>query len=231
MNEEKEKPLPEDASAEPKPAQSEPTSQPDLEPAPVIMGKPQLGRLRRFWRATLIWLVVFAVVFLAGVLTYHFLRYKPLTETLTQTQGELAQANQTIGDLQAEIEKLNGKLTAANDKIAALENDKQIIQAELEDANAHLELLQVLVDVNAARLALFLGDVPGAQLALADTLQRLEALAERLAEADPNLAQSMPQRLNLILSSLAGGDVTTANIDLELFTKNLLDVETALFGE
>ncbi|MDP3185105.1 MAG: hypothetical protein Q8M58_07535 [Anaerolineales bacterium] len=208
-----------------------PESQPDQEPAPAKAEKPQLGRLRRFWRATLIWLVVIAAVFLTGVLTYHFLRYKPLTETLTQTQGELAQANQTIGDLQAEIESLNGKLTAANDKIAALESDKQALQAELDDANAHLELLQVLVDVNTARLALFLEDVPGAELALADTPQRLEALTERLTEADANLAKSTPQRLNLILSSLESGDLTTAKIDLELITKNLLEIEIALFGE
>jgi hypothetical protein len=51
-----------------------PASQPEHKPAPTKPAKPQLGRLRHIWRTALIWLVVVAVAFLAGVLTLYFIR-------------------------------------------------------------------------------------------------------------------------------------------------------------
>jgi uncharacterized protein (DUF3084 family) len=208
---------------EPAPVQPEPTSKPDPQSAPIKPVKPAPGRFRRIWRTALIWLAVVAVAFLAGMLTFNFMRYKPLNETLTQTQTELAQAQQSIGDLEP-------KLAAANEKITALEDDNEAIQSELDTATTHLELLQVLVDVSNARLALADGDVPAAKTALQNTSQRLESLAPRIAVVDTNLAESMPQRLTLILSGL-DSDVETAKVDLELLTGNLLDAEAALFGQ
>jgi hypothetical protein len=143
--------------------------------------KTQPGRLGRFFRKVLTWLVVLAIVFLAGFVTDHYLRYKPL-------------------------------------------------QDELKTATAHLELVQVLVDVSNARLALFLNDVVGAKAALSDTQSRLDNLLPRIAIFDINLAQSMPQRLSLIRSGLER-DPETAKIDLELFTKDLLAIEAALFND
>ena len=205
------------------PAQDRPFDLAQAKPAPPAPAKPQMGRLRRFWRATLIWLAVIAVAFLAGILTFNYMRYKPLDERLVQAQGELSQANQSISDLEA-------KLAVASEKATALEHDNQALHSELEAAQTHLELLQVLAQVNNARLALVDGDIPGAKAALENTSAQLEALAPRIAEADPALAGSMPQRLALILSGLEG-DVETAKVDLELLTGSLLDAETALFGE
>lgn len=205
------------------PAQDRPFDLAQDKPAPPAPAKPQMGRLRRFWRATLIWLAVIAVAFLAGILTFNYMRYKPLNERLVQAQGELSQATQSISDLEA-------KLAVASDKVTALERDNQALHSELDAAQTHLELLQVLAQVNNARLALVDGDIPGAKAALENTSAQLEALAPRIAEANPALAESMPQRLALILSGLEG-DVETAKVDLELLTGNLLDAETALFGE
>lgn len=205
------------------PAQDRPFDLAQDKPAPPAPAKPQMGRLRRFWRATLIWLAVIAVAFLAGILTFNYMRYKPLDERLVQAQGELSQATQSISDLEA-------KLAVASDKVTALEHDNQALHSELDAAQTHLELLQVLAQVNNARLALVDGDIPGAKAALENTSAQLEALAPRIAEANPALAESMPQRLALILSGLEG-DVETAKVDLELLTGNLLDAETALFGE
>jgi len=143
--------------------------------------KTQPGRLGRFFRKVLTWLVVLAIVFLAGFVTDHYLRYKPL-------------------------------------------------QDELKTATAHLELVQVLVDVSNARLALSLNDVVGAKAVLSDTQPRLDNLLPRIAIFDSNLAQSMPQRLSLIRSGLER-DPETAKIDLELFTKDLLAIEAALFND
>jgi cytoskeletal protein RodZ len=205
------------------PAQPDPASKPDPVPAPAKPAKPQLGRFRRFWRTSLIWLAVVAVSFLAGVLIFNFLRYQPLNERLTQTQSELTQSNQNISNLE-------GKLAAASNKVTALENDNQALQSKLDTATTHLELLQALVDVNNARLALVADDVPAAKAALKNTAQQLDSLAPRIAAVDDNLAQSMPQRLALILAGL-DSDIETAKVDLELLTGNLLDVEAALFDE
>jgi len=205
------------------PAQPDPASKPDPVPAPAKPAKPQLGRFRRFWRTSLIWLAVVAVSFLAGVLIFNFLRYQPLNERLNQTQSELIQSNQNMSNLE-------GKLAAASNKVTALENDNQALQSELDTATTHLELLQALVDVNNARLALVADDVPAAKAALKNTAQQLDSLAPRIAAVDDNLAQSMPQRLALILAGL-DSDIETATVDLELLTGNLLDVEAALFDE
>jgi hypothetical protein len=104
------------------------------------------------------------------------------------------------------------------------------LQDELNKTTAHLTLLQVQVDVSNARLALSLNDVEGAKAALSNTQPRLESLVPRIANFDTSLAQSMPQRLSLIVSGL-GRDPETAKIDLELFSKDLLKIEAALFNE
>ena len=187
-------------------------SQAPASPELVDISKPQPGRLQLFFRKILIWLVVLALTFLAGIVTYHYLRYKPLSEAIVDT------------------ERLNIEVQAANKKIAALEGEKKTLQDELEAAAAHLKLLQVLVDVNNARMALFLDDVEAAKAVLVNTRQRLENLLPTITEFDANLAQSMPQRLNLIISGLER-DTETVKIDLELFTKDLLEIEAALFGD
>jgi len=193
------------------------------QPDPTKPAKPQLGRFRRFWRTSLIWLAVVALAFLAGVLIFNFLRYQPLTERLNQTQSKLTQSNQNISNLEA-------KLATTSNKVTTLENDNRVLQSELDTAITHLELLQVLVDVNNARLALVDGDVLAAKASLKNTSAKLEVLTPRIAEVDTNLAQGMPQRLALILAGL-DSDIETAKEDLELLTGNLLDVETALFGK
>ncbi|MHC4433345.1 MAG: hypothetical protein ACYTBS_16020 [Planctomycetota bacterium] len=202
-----------------------------LEPVGVTAKaeKLQPSRLQRVFRKALVWLAVIAITFLAGIITDHYVRYEPLSKTLTETQTALDQANQEIGSLQARTESLNTTIREAEDKIAALEGEKKIIQDELDIATAHLNLLQVLVDVSNARISLFLKDVEGAEAVLVDTPQRLDDLLPRIAEFDTDLAQSMPQRLSLIVSGIKR-DTETAKIDLELFTKDLLEMEAALFG-
>jgi hypothetical protein len=197
--------------------------EPEKNQADPITGKNKIGRGRRIWRTVLIWMVVIAAAFLIGLLADHFIRYKPVNELLQQTQSELSQANLTIDDL-------NARLATVDDRIAALENDNHTLQSDLDAAKSHLKLLQVLVDVSNARIALFLDDLEGAKAALTDTPRKLEVLGPSIAGYDAGLAQSMPQRLNLIILGL-DRDVQTARIDLELLTKDLLEVEAAVFGE
>ena len=190
--------------------------------------KNQTGRLRSFFKKILVWLIVFVIAFIAGVVTDYYLRYKPLSSTLAETEEALDQASKNNGDLQDEIDDLDSAIQEANDKISSLEADKVDLQIALETAVAHRELLHVLVDVNNARLALFRNDVGKARTTLLQTAARLDDLLLFIAKIDADLAQSMQQRLDLIISGL---EVNTENavIDLDLFIQDLLTVETEIF--
>jgi cell division protein FtsB len=222
VEEQAEKPETELSEKSQTPAKAEPAS---ISEKPE---KPKPGRFQKILRKVLIWFVVVAFVFMAGLLTDEYLRYRPLAENAAKTQSELEQANQEITNLQVEIDKANNAYQDANSEITSLNGDNKKLQDELDKANSHLELYQVLVDVSNARLALFLNDVDGAKAALVDTPQQLDDLLPFIAEFDPNLAQSMPQRLNLIITGL-DRDIETVKIDLELFSKDLLEVESSIF--
>ena len=192
--------------------------------------KPQPTGLQRFFRKGLIWLVIIVIAFSAGMAADHFLRYKPLADANAETQAALDQAQQDLSDMQADIDALDQLNQEAEDTIAELKNEKQALQDEIETTKTHLELIQVLVDVSSARVALFMEDVEEAKDTLVNTKGRLEELLPRIAEYDPALAQDMPQRLNLIISGL-DRDTETVIIDLELITGDLLDIEEAVFGD
>ena len=224
-------------SASPAPESEQPT--PELEQAaaessPIQAKKPKMRRFQHILRTALIALAAVIVVFLAGFLTDHFARYSPmkavLTENLTQTQDELSQANQTISDLQSQIDNLTTQLTAANDRIATLEQDKDNLQSDLDSANQHIELLTVLGELKTAHIELKSGNIAGAKVALSSTAARLENLKPLVETVDANLAADMLTRLNLILAGM-DTDSVTAQADLGLLAKNLQSVETLLFGK
>lgn len=193
--------------------------QPEVEHEEQTEKKPPT-RFQSFMRKALISLGVVALFFLAGFLTDHFVRYAPLAATLKTTRTELESANQAISDLEAENTRLTSLNRSATDEIAALET-------ELYAVRANARFYQVLMDVNTARIALFMEDIEGAQAALADTQDNLEALLPAINNVDPDLALSLPRRLELIVSGLAR-DPETGLIDLELFTKDLLALEPLL---
>jgi hypothetical protein len=177
-------------------------------------------RFQLFIRKVLIGLGIVALIFLAGFLTDHFVRYQPMADTLITTRAELEDANQAVNELKTEVERMTRINQVAQDDIDSLE-------AELSAVRANALFYQVLMDVNSARIALFIEDVEGAQAALADTQDNLEALLPAINDVDPELALSLPRRLELIVSGLAR-DPETGLIDLELFTKDLLALEPLL---
>jgi cell division protein FtsB len=192
--------------------------------------KPQLSGPRRIFRKVLFWAGLLAIIFLAGITTDHFLRLNPLQETIAGLQASLDQATQEADSLQSKNDQLTAADKISKDRITSLEGDKKDLLAEIEATNAHLALMKILVDVSNARVALFLGDVEGAKDVLINTQQRLDDLSSLIAEVDSNLAADIPQRFNLIISGLER-DTETVNIDLELITKDLLEIEAALFND
>ena len=206
------------------PAESSQTSVPGTGSTPKTkVGKQPPSRFMRLLRKILIGLGIAALIFLAGFLTDHFVRYQPLSDTLDETRAELELAEQAVSDLEAQNAQLTAANRAAEDQIADLED-------ELSSANTNVQFYQVLVDVNNARIALFLEDIEASQAALEDTKARLEDLLPAIEQVDADLALSLPRRLELIISGLAR-DPETGLIDLELFTKDLLELEPLLVGE
>lgn len=195
----------------------------------------KLQKMESFQRILLLALIGLAavvIVFLAGFLTDHFARYNPmkaeLTENLSQTQGELSQVKQSMADSQSQVDNLSAQLAAANDRISVLEQDKESLQADLNSANLHVELLRTLVELKTSHIELQNDNLAGAKVALSDTAARLETLKPLVETVDANLAASMQTRLNLIMDSM-DTDSPTAQADLGLLAKNLQSVETLLF--
>jgi DNA repair exonuclease SbcCD ATPase subunit len=190
-----------------------------LEPDQVQEPSPEKqppSKIALFLRKGLIGLLIVAALFFAGFLTDHFVRYNP-------TAKELEQANQELSDLEEENDRLTSANQAANEEIATLE-------AELTAATANMKFYQVLVDVNTARIELFMEDIESAQAALTDTQDNLEDLLPFIEEVDAELALSLPRRLELIIAGLER-DPETGLIDLELFVKDLLELEPLLVEE
>ena len=196
------------------------------EPEPTYLTEKeneQPNRFIQFLRKALLWLLIIAISFLAGFLVNHFVRYQPLANALDEIKADLDQAYAEIDDLTRENERLASEINSADEEIATLQED-------LDAARANIKYFQILVDVNNARIHLFLEDIEAAQAALEDTQARLQDLLPVIEEINPELAISLPRRLDLIVSGLER-DPETGRIDLELFTKDLLELEPLLLNK
>lgn len=228
-------PAPEERSSET--IQMEESSPPEsIEEEPKLIGEKESedvpvkkqtedepSKTQKFFQKALVWLIVVVIAFGSGFLLDHFLRYIPLKQDLSEVRSEMQTLNEDLDELNGQIEQLRPKLEAANARISSLEND-------LEMANARTLLYQVLASVNNARLDIFQEEFEAAQVDLVQTSEYLEELAPVIEEIDPELALSLLRRLELITDGLER-DPETASIDLELFTKDLLALETLLFEE
>ena len=211
--------MPEKEAGNVPPTPSKPAT--DTKPAMEVTKGP--GKAGVIFRSLLIGLGVIVVAFLAGVLTYHLVRYKP-------TETSLSQANQSIADLQTSSDALTSQLDIANRQISNLKSENQALQTSLETAELHIELLQALAEINAAHIALTKQDVAAAKVALSNTGIRLESLKPSIGSVDAALADNISQRLALINTSM-DNDLESARAELGLLANNLINVETLLFGE
>ena len=179
------------------------------------------SKVKKFFKQLLTYLIIILIAFGAGFLLDHFLRYRPLDDQLSAAQSELEQANEDIEALEQDKELLTYDLNFAYDEVAEL-------KYKLELAEARNQYYAILVDVNNARLELFMEAPEAAVAALSLTSDRLEELLPLIAETDPEVALSLPRRLELIVSGIER-DPETAKIDLELFIKDLLILELQMF--
>lgn len=203
------------------PGMTEPEAQQPPEPAeaqpsePVTEQEQKPGRLRRI----LTWSVGLLLLFALGVAAAWFLQIGPVREQNRTLRTELDTAQQRVEALSAEV-----------DRLQPLEAQNESLREQVDRLESHIFLLDVLVDVSKAQLALVEENPIAAEDALQDTGQRLKQLEQRLSGSDSEAVAGMNDRLNLAIEEVET-DEFAARRDLEILANNLIALEQSLFGE
>lgn len=163
-------------------------------------------RLRRF----LFWTLFVTGVFALGLVAMWFVRVGPLST-------EFEKASIKVESLEFELEDLR-PLRAENEQLLD----------ELEMGESQLQLLDVLVNVTSAQLALAQEDEIAAKAALAGTKASLLELEEKLSAGDAETVRSLIDRLELVQGEV-DTDEFAASRDLEILANNLLSLERSLY--
>ncbi|MBN1264873.1 MAG: type II secretion system protein M [Anaerolineales bacterium] len=172
-------------------------------------------------RKLLRWGAGIALIFVLGIVVTWFVRVSPLQNELTETQDSLQTAQQEVDSLQGEVSDLQ-------DTRDTLEAENQSLESQLTTALADQQILRVLADVSAARVALAEDDLITAKAALSGTEARLAALLDILPPDVQDTVQGMISRLTLVLDEI-NDDSFAAENDLEVLWTNLQALESSLF--
>jgi hypothetical protein len=183
------------------------------EPAP-LPDAPKPRRLRRF----LLWAVGLLVLFALGVVAAWYLQIKPVRDENQVLQSDLVAAQQRVEELSSEV-----------DRLTPFEAEYESLKAQVATLESHIFLLDVLVDVSKAQLAMAEEDPIAAESALEGTRSRLRQLENRLDGDDVETVQGMSERLVLVLQEVQT-DAFAARRDLEILANNLIALEQRLFG-
>jgi len=168
------------------------------------------SRVQLFMKKALTWLAVVAVAFLAGFITFYFTLYRPKVDQLDQVQTALTEAENKVSDLETQL----STVTEQRDALAT--------------ADDYRILLSIMTDIYAVRTALVENNTSAAKSALSDISDTLDGILGVIQEFDEKLAESLPQRLNLIRTNI-DGNLENAIADCDLFIKDLRDIEKALY--
>ena len=128
----------------------------------------------------------------------------------------LAEAQAASQDLQTEIDRLEG-----------VEQENQALTETLQQTEVKLALLNILVDVTRAQLALAQEDPLRVAAALQGTGEKLATSRDLMEDSD---LEGIRERLVLVLSEV-DGDPFAAERDLEILANILLEIERELSGE
>ncbi len=174
------------------------------------------SRVGRFFKRALRWVVVVLAIFTLGVIAMQIVRVGPLTDERNSLDQSLAEAQATRQGLQTELDRLQG-VEAENEELAR----------SLQQSEARLAVLDILVDVTRAQLALAQEDTVSVAAALQETGERLNSLRDLVGA---NELTGLRERLVLVLSEV-DGDPFAAERDLEILANTLLAIERELATE
>lgn len=188
-------------------------------PEAAIQETKEESRAGGFVKRALRWVVMLLVVFTLGVVAMQLVRVRPLTDERNSLNHSLAAAQAAQEDLQAEVDKLEG-----------VEAENQALSETLQQTEVRLGLLNILVDVTRAQLALAQEDPVRVAAALQGTGEKLSALRDLMAPAAASDFEGIRERLVLVLAEV-DGDPFAAERDLEILANTLLEIERELSGE
>lgn len=184
----------------------------------IETGGPSRGR--RFLRWVLGILILMGIGFLAAILLF----YVPMRNQANGLRTELDQSEQRIETLNQTIDQREQRIQ----NLQSLEKRNQDLEAELQQARLHIAILQARNDVAAARLSLNEDNVAQARIALSQTSDTLDNIANLLPANQRDVVTSMQQRLDLALSGIEN-DQYAASSDLDVLATNLTELENTLF--
>lgn len=200
-------------------SQDQPNESMESPPEPQVEMKKEPSRANLFFkkllrRATL-WLGIFAL----GIVVTWFVQIRPRIEEVNALKAEMDLLEEEVGALETDLAELEG-----------IESERDGLQLQLDDTRVHLALLDILVDVSTAQLAIGDGNFDTAQAALAETDEKLSELAAWLEEDYHETIDGMQSRLALALEEI-NQDAFAAESDLEVLRNSILALERSLFGE
>jgi len=185
-------------------------------PEPDTPEAKEESRVGRFLKRAFRWAVLLLVIFALGVVALEIVQVRPLRVERNRLDQSLAEAEAAQQELQAEIDRLDG-----------VEAENQALAESIKQAEARLVLLNVLVDVTRAQLAVAQEDPVRVAAALQDTGEKLRSLRDLLGPTD---FKGLRERLVLVLSEV-DGDPFAAERDLEILANTLLEIEREQSGE
>jgi hypothetical protein len=175
-------------------------------------------RFGRFMRAALRILAAIVGLFALGLLSGYLLLYRPLLLQYDTRQLDLNTVQQSLSDTQSQ-------LSAAQSDNSDLQSDLQRSQSDLEDAHTTIDYLVLKADLLKARLSLMQeAGGPDAMAALKDAKRDLDILLPAVNQIDPNLANLLSSRLDVVIEELIRDPTVAASELDELYTR-LLDLE------
>lgn len=174
--------------------------------------------LGRFFTKVIRWTAGIAIIFTFGVGLAWLVRVVPLVRELRTVRDDLTAASVLIADMEQAVAGLH-----------ELEQSNTDLQAELESAEQHINLLKILSDVGSARFALANDDLLAARAALAETDERMSGLQDFLEGGDANAVVGLRVRLQQAISEI-NTNMFAADGDLAIVANALQNLESKVFG-
>ena len=224
--------------------ETKPTPGPDRHPddreTPAAPGRKNLWtflfnpetRLGRFNRSALRFLAIVLGMFAFGLAVGYVILYQPAQRKVDRLQADLMITSTSlkaqVSSANAEAAELKTSLDAANRRSEVLTGEKGKLQEELDQANAHILVLQFLNNVQAVQSALASNDPNTSRNLLLDSRNQLIKMAPIIENYKVDLSKNIQARFDFALGKI-NSDVKGAMSDLTILLENLQDMEKQLF--
>jgi hypothetical protein len=171
-------------------------------------------RLQKSVRVAWPWVLVALLAFGLGALLIAVALYFPTQQKLNTANADLEHADATISSM--------------TDQITTLQTDNETLQKDLGSTTLHMYVLKALSGVRGASLAVAADDYAGARLSLIGASEALDTLSGLLGTDQSDVLAAMRQSAAQALTEIQA-DLASAPPELDLLTKNLVQLEKNLF--